>query len=787
LREALGLWRGPPLSDFRYDSFAQAEIARLSELHIEVVEQRIEAELALGREAGLIGELEGLVREHPLRERLCGQLMLALYRAGRQADALAAYRELSGVLREELGLRPSESLRQLERAILGQDPSLSGPAAQAPAAGYLPVAATPFLGRTRELGEVVALLRGAAGRLVTLTGAGGSGKTRLAVRVAQECAREYVAGAWFVGFSDITDPELIAPVICQALGLAEQPDLTPAQRLEGYLRERELLLVLDNLEQLAPGVGVLGDLLAGGPGVRMLVTSREPLRLAGEQQYEVPVLEVEDAIELFTARARTVAPNLIIERDWVGAVCERLDRLPLAIELAAARAKVLSPAEILHRLERRLPVLGSGPRDAPQRQRTLLATIDWSYELLTGEQQRLLARLSVFAGGWKLEAAEAVCDAELDTLEALVDRSLVRSDGGRHWMLQTLREYALDKLARSDERDAIRRRHAQYFVEFVKQAQEHLRSVDQTRWYARLRGETDNLRAVLAWSLENDTGACVDLVATLRRAWTGQGQLHELIAWLEHALANPTPTDLRTRAIVLREYGVALDQVGEYGSAWESLQGSLELFRALGDRQCEADVLLELSGVAHDQGLIEEALALATPALASFRELGERWWVAQALHLMGECFLDSKDFQRASATLKEALATFDDLGDRDFMQRTAHDLGDLALDQGNAERAGAFYRQGLTTVEAGNQLGQFMCMAGLACVAGLSGDAYTAGRLWGAVETAEKRLRTPMHSRERKRYLRILDPLTKDPDFQQGQEAGRDLSLGQAVHHVLSA
>jgi len=222
LREALGLWRGLPLSDFQYDSFAQAEIARLSELHIEVVEQRIEAQLAQGREAGLIGELEGLVREHPLRERLCGQLMLALYRAGRQADALAAYRELSGVLREELGLQPSESLRELEREILSQDPSLSAPAAQTSAAGYLPVAATPFLGRARELAEVVALLRGAAGRLVTLTGAGGSGKTRLAVRTAQECAGEYVAGAWFVGFSDITDPGLIAPVICQALGLAEQ-------------------------------------------------------------------------------------------------------------------------------------------------------------------------------------------------------------------------------------------------------------------------------------------------------------------------------------------------------------------------------------------------------------------------------------------------------------------------------------------------------------------------------------------------------------------------------------
>ena len=251
-----------------------------------------------------------------------------------------------------------------------------------------------------------------------------------------------------MGFADLTDPELIAPAICQALGLAEQPDLTPAQRLEGYLRDRELLFVLDNLEQLTTGVGVFGELLARCPGVRMLVTSREPLHLASEQQYEVPVLDLEDAIELFTARAKTVAPSLVIERETAAAVCERLDRLPLAIELAAARTKALSPAEILDRLEHRLPALASGPRDAPRRQRTLQATIDWSYELLTEKEQRLFTRLAVFAGGCTLQAAEAVCDGELDTLGALVDRSLVRAGAGRYWMLQTLREYASEKLAR---------------------------------------------------------------------------------------------------------------------------------------------------------------------------------------------------------------------------------------------------------------------------------------------------------------------------------------------------
>ena len=319
LREALSLWRGPPLSDFRYDSFAQAEIARLEELHVGAVERRIEAELALGRDGAVVGDLERLVREHPYRERLRGQLMLALYRTGRQADALAAYQAARRTLVQELGIEPSAELRELEQGILRHDPSLS-PAAQARplAAGHLPVPATPFLGRARELAEVTTLLGDADRRLVTLTGAGGSGKTRLALRAAHARAEEYPSGAWFVGFADITDPDLIAPAICQAIGLAEQPDLTPPQRLEGYLCDRELLLVLDNLEQLAPGTGVLGELLAGCPGVRMLVTSREPLHLAGEQQYEVPVLDPEDAIELFAARAWAVAPSLVIERETVG-------------------------------------------------------------------------------------------------------------------------------------------------------------------------------------------------------------------------------------------------------------------------------------------------------------------------------------------------------------------------------------------------------------------------------------------------------------------------------------
>jgi predicted ATPase len=302
-------------------------------------------------------------------------------------------------------------------------------------------------------------------RLLTLTGAGGSGKTRLALRIAETRARDYSDGVWFVGFADITDPELIASTICQALGLADKPGVRPTGRLREWLRDRSVLLLLDNLEQLVPGATVLGELLANCPRLGLLVTSRVSLSLAGEQQYEVPVLEPSDAVELFITRAHAVGPHLSIYSDVALQICERVDRLPLAIELAAARTKALSPVEILARLERRLPVLGTGPRDAPRRQRTLQATIDWSYDLLNEHEQRVFARLSVFAGGFTLRAAETVCDADLDTLQALTDRSLISVDHERSPMPQPLRTDALERLDHASETRELRRRHADGFIE----------------------------------------------------------------------------------------------------------------------------------------------------------------------------------------------------------------------------------------------------------------------------------------------------------------------------------
>jgi predicted ATPase/DNA-binding SARP family transcriptional activator len=661
LGEALSLWRGPPLAEFAYEPFAQGEIARLEEARMAALEERTDAELALGGAAGLVGELRALVREQPLRERLRGQLMLALYRAGRQADALAVYRETSEVLRDELGLEPSRPLQELELAMLRQDPALQRVDHEQIAApgGNLPVPSTPFVGRAHEFAEITALLHAPDTRLVTLTGAGGSGKTRLALRVAEGSAADYRDGAWFVGFADVADPELIVPAICQTLGVAEQPGLPPVRALSGWLGQRALLLVLDNLEQLASGTAVLGELLATCPRVRMLATSREPLRLAGEQQYEVPVLDPEDAIELFTARARTVAPSVIIERERAAAVCERLDRLPLAIELAAARSKVLSPALILARLESHLPVLASGPRDAPRRQRTLQATIDWSYELLTEEEQQLLARLSVFAGGCTLDGAEAVCDARLDVLEGLVDRSLLRSGGGRYWMLQTLREYALDKLARSGEEDDIRHRHARWYVELLaSHGLDKSADVDTGRLRMLLQEERENFRAALERGEQaGEVETVARLAAPLTRLWRDEGSLSEADRWIAVARARSSEYPLSLQALVL---SAACGLAWAHGAhqEWADLcEQALAAYRELGDvagiirgTDMRAVAAAELGDLSGGRAMMEEAVQLA-------REHEDTGWLPNVLSNLADLEIAAGRLDQARVHCEEALAS----------------------------------------------------------------------------------------------------------------------------------
>ena len=374
---------------------------------------------------------------------------------------------------------------------------------------------------------------------MTLTGAGGSGKTRLALRVAETCAEEYRDGIWFVAFADITDPELIVPTISQTLELADAAGLAPVQRLEQWLGERRVLLVLDNLEQLADGSAVLAKVLSACPGLTLLVTSREPLHLAGEQQYEVPVLEPEDAVALFDSRTQAVVPGLIVHPKLADAICARLDYLPLAIELAAARTKALAPGDILRRLDARLPLLTGGPRDAPRRQQTLRATLDWSYELLDAEQRRLSWRASRYSrAAAPLPPPKRVCGAELDTLHALVDRSLLRTDGKRYWMLPTLREYALERLEQTSEAEEMRALHARWFVGLIHSEGLDAHAPRTPALLDRVRAEGENFRGALEWAAESgDSEAVARLAYPLTFYWwVSQGQLQEAQRWVGMAL-----------------------------------------------------------------------------------------------------------------------------------------------------------------------------------------------------------------------------------------------------------
>jgi predicted ATPase len=422
LREALALFRGAPLSDAPLLGPAAAEADRLADLRVAALEELMDVELARGRHAAVTGELEALTAAHPYRERLHGQLMLALYRAGRQADALEAYRRARERLVEDLGLDPGRELQRLEAAILAQDPALDLAAAPAPAAPApapelpaLPVPATPLLGREDDLATAAALLAEPHVRLLTLTGPAGIGKTRLALELAHRSAPAFAHGAVLVPLAAVSDPALLAAEIGDALGVPEA-DLTKA------LARREVLLVIDNFEHLLAAAADLAALLAASPGTKLVVTSRAALRLAGEHELAVPPLPAAASADLFVGRARALDPRLALsaeDRECVERICERLDGLPLAIELAAARTKVLSPPAILSRLERRLDLLSAGPRDAPARQQTLRAAIGWSYDLLDPEARELFARLGVFVGGWTLETAEAVCGpAALDGIGA---------------------------------------------------------------------------------------------------------------------------------------------------------------------------------------------------------------------------------------------------------------------------------------------------------------------------------------------------------------------------------
>src|SRR5829696_7639284 len=468
----------------------------------------------------------------------------------------------------------------------------------------LPAQPTPLVGRERELGEVRDLLRAEGVRLLTLTGPGGIGKTRLGLQVGAELLDEFEDGVFFVALATITEPALVPSAIAEALGVVEAADQPLEESLKGYLRPKELLLLMDNFEQVLGGAPLVGELLSACPELKVLATSRSVLRVYGEQEYPVPSLELPrpgggglpalealsqyESVRLFIERAKAAKPDFEVTNESVPAVaeiCVRLDGLPLAIELAAARIKLLTPSAMLHRLGSRLKLLRGGSRDLPERQRTLRGTIEWSFALLEAGEQLLFARLAVFSGGRTLEAIEAVCEAEgdlpmeaLEGVSSLLDKSLLRQEEGpegepRFVMLETIHEFARERLQASGEGEEVRRVHAEYFLGLAEGAEPELRGAQQLACLERLEAEHDNMRAALTWSLENEPETALRLAGALARFWEMRSDISEGSRWLEAALRQSdraevadtevAATDVARRAKLLSEAGTFAWHRGE--------------------------------------------------------------------------------------------------------------------------------------------------------------------------------------------------------------------------------
>jgi predicted ATPase/DNA-binding SARP family transcriptional activator len=721
LREALGLWRGPPLSDFRYDTFTQAAVIQLEELRLACLEERIGADLALGRHTELVGELESLVDEHPLRERPRGQLMLALYRARRQAEALEVYQSFRRLVAEGLGIEPSAELRKLQTAILRQDSFLAVEPAEIAARRHIPAPATPIIGRNSEQAELSALLITEGARLVTITGPGGVGKTRLAIEVASELAESFTGGVFFVALAPLQDAALVPSAIAGALGVRESGDQPLLETLKGHLRNQRALLVLDNFEHVLDAAHVAAELLAGAPALAILATSRGPLHLYGEHEHALEPLALPDpnrtpapaelasvdSVALFHARARAVNRRFELtaaNANAVAEICERLDGLPLALELAAARAKLLPPDEVLARLEESLPVLTGGPRDAPARQRTLRATIGWSYALLEDNERTLFRRLAVFAGGCTIEAAEAVCDAELDTLAALVEASVLRSidvPGGerRFSMLRVVREYAAEKLEGSGEADDVRARHMEYLLDFGRDANARMTGAEQAAQLQRVAHEHDNIRATLAWALEQDPEQALRLVAQLQRFFYLRGYSAEGVRALESALAQAPEAEPALRARALRSAGTLAEGIGDFTRARSYLEDGVEQFRRLGDPKELAATLNNLGAVAVRQGDVAGARGYFAESLEVKRVLGDRHGTAVSLSNLGMLEARAERFESARECQEEARSILRELGDENGLANCLTALAELALLEGALAEARALLAEAIPLTE----------------------------------------------------------------------------------------
>jgi predicted ATPase/DNA-binding XRE family transcriptional regulator len=686
-----------------------------------------------------------------------------------------------------------------------------------PVLASLPVPPTPLVGRKTETEGIAELLAGGTTRLLTLTGAGGIGKTRVAVEAARRAAPAFRDGVAFVALAPLGDAKLVVPTVLRALGLRDSGPKSQLESVCEHLGTKSMLLVLDNFEHVAEAAPEIADLVGSCPELTVLVTSRAPLRLRGEREYPVPPLALPDpthsleaeevvaspAVELFSQRAREASPLFEVTAQnaaAVAAVCWRLDGMPLALELAAARIRFLGPTALLSRLDRALEA--GGARDLPERQRTMRATLDWSHELLFEEEKALFRRLSVFAGGWTLEAAEAVgADDDDDVvllLGRLVEQSLVETYAGasgeevRYRMLEPVRQYAREKLEASGGAEETRRRHAEYYLSLAREAGGTLQTAITPEWLGRLDTEYDNAREAIVRALQLGDGDTVtDFGWYLWRFWWLRGHMREGYRWTKEALEEAPPSTPYDRARLLFVLSTVAQGMGIVEPALEWIEESLAIFRELDDKEGIGQATGTGGLIQMARGNLDEAEKLMEESVAVDLEIGNKWGAAAIMAFRAMIPLQRADLERAREVAGKALALAREIGAKDGSFVALSTLTAVARAEGEVEETALLSEEGLRlSAEVGDRTNLAYCLEGLAEYAASSGDLARAARLWGASEAilAETEIIVYVNTPDRTHYERQVAAARERADAAEWRRAwaeGREMTPDQAVAHAL--
>jgi len=806
LGRGLSRWTGHPVQDLDDVGFVSAARAGLTDLYLSGMEAWAGVRTGRGAAGEAIPDLRKLAGQYPFREGIHTQLILALAASGRQVEALAAYDRIRVELAEEFGVDPGDGLQAAHAAVLRNELPVPPPEppAGAPVPHFpsnLPVALTSFVGRESEAAEILESLAGT--RLLTLTGPGGCGKTRLAINVAEAVRERYRDGIWLIELAPRTDLEGVRQAVALALGVRETSAEASAGALTGHLRDRDLLLILDNCEHLAWACAEFSvSTLASCPGVRILATSRLPLGVPGEIEWAVPPLRVPDllhlppfsllgdygSVRLFVERASAVLAGFSLTEsnaEAVAAICARLAGIPLALELAAARVRVLSVTQIAARLDGQLALLTDTARHGPARQRTLRDTMDWSYDLLTSREQALFARLSVFAGSFSLEAAEEMAGQDgdgLDVFSRLVVHSLVAVErdveSTRYRLLEPLRHYAAEHLAGRNESGDVRAWHAAYYLRLAEEAAESLDGGSgQAAWFHLLELERDNLRvAVRELGERADMPGLARLVSALWRFFLVQGSLREGRRLLQQALADPSVAGgIRARA--LRSCGVFAQELGDYEQAGECYVESLDLFRSADADQDAAGVLANLGLLAANQSQFARAVQLMQESLQVRRAMNDVLGIALSLDNLGTLALEQGNLPSAREFLEESLEMFRQGRDMVGESVALNNLSRVAMRQGDLDEAAQLYRKGLElNRELADQWSTSYCLQGLAQVAASRTQMAEAASLLSAAAMLRERtgeVLSPADEAEDQKLLTVIQTALGAAGFQQAWSWGR--------------